>query len=258
MRRYYVNLTALLVLLLIEVNSLCATISTPYGNQIEAVIFDCDGVLVDTEYLKFLAWQEALAAENIAFTIEEYMPLVGHSSKNILLMLEKLKKMEISEEIIEVKNARYRVLQKQGVPPIEEMIAFAKYFAKEKKNLGIQLGLASSASTEEILQNLEQIGLEDAFDLIISGSDDLDSYVDHEGKNKPKPYIYMEAAKRLKVSPFKCLVFEDTTAGIEAATGAGMIAIAVPNQFTVGQDFSKATKVIQTYQDLPLKQIFKD
>jgi beta-phosphoglucomutase-like phosphatase (HAD superfamily) len=138
------------------------------------------------------------------------------------------------------------------------MIAFAKYFVEEKKNLGIKLGLASSASREEILQNLEQIGLEDAFDLIISGSDDLDSYVDHEGKNKPKPYIYMEAAKRLKVSPFKCLVFEDTTAGIEAATGAGMIAIAVPNQFTVGQDFSKATKVIQTYQDLPLKQIFKD
>lgn len=68
----------------------------------------------------------------------------------------------------------------------------------------------------------------------------------------------MEAAKRLKVSPFKCLVFEDTTAGIEAATGAGMIAIAVPNQFTTSQDFSKAANVIQTYQDLLLKQIFKD
>ena len=139
MRKYYANLKALLVFLLLGVNSLSATISTPYGSQIEAVIFDCDGVLVDTEYLKFLAWQEALAAENITFTIEEYMPLVGHSSKNILLMLEKLKKIQIPEEIIEVKNARYRVLQKQGVPPIKEMIAFAKYFAEEKRNLGIKL-----------------------------------------------------------------------------------------------------------------------
>lgn len=258
MQRYYANLKLFLVFLLIGVCSLSATISTPYGNQIEAVIFDCDGVLVDTEYLKFLAWQEALAGENIAFTIEEYMPLVGHSSKNILLMLKKLKNIEIPEKVIAIKDARYRTLQKQGVPPIKEMIAFAKYFAEEKTNLRIKLGLASSAPTEEILQNLEQIGLEHTFDLIISGSDDLDSYVDHEGKNKPKPYIYMEAAKRLEVTPSKCLVFEDTSAGIEAAACAGMIAIAVPNQFTTEQDFSKAKNVIKTYLDLPLNQIFKD
>lgn len=157
-----------------------------------------------------------------------------------------------------MKNAKYRILQKQGVPPIREMIAFAKYFAENKQNLGIKLGLASSAPTEEILQNLQQIGLENCFDLIISGSDDLDSYSDAQGKNKPKPYIYIEAAKRLDVSPSNCLVFEDTTAGIEAATSAGMLAIAVPNQFTVDQDFSKATQVIHSYDDLPLKEIHKD
>lgn len=258
MRRASLSFKLLLISLLITSYSLAATISTPYGSQIEAVIFDCDGVLVNTEYLKFLAWQEALAAEKIPFTIEEYMPLIGHSSKNILFMLNKLKGIEIPAEIIPIKNARYRVLQKQGVPPIKEMVAFAKYLAGEKKQLGIKLGLASSASTAEILQNIEQIGLEEAFDLIISGSSDLDSYQDPEGKNKPKPYIYLEAAKRLNISSAKCVVFEDTAAGIEAATGAGMIAIAVPNQFTVGQDFSKATAIIQTYQDLPIHQIFKD
>ncbi len=193
------------------------------------MIFDCDGVLVDTEYLKFLAWQDALASENIPFTIEEYAPVVGHSSKNILLMIEKLKNIEIPEEVIELKNAKYRVLQKQGVPPIREMIAFANYFAENKRNLEIKLGLASSAPTEEILQNLQQIGLENCFDLIISGSDDLDNYTDAQGKNKPKPYIYIEAAKRLDVPASKCLVFEDTTAGIEAAASAGMIPVAVPN-----------------------------
>lgn len=258
MENYYANLKLFLLFLTIVGNSLSATISTPYGNKIEAVIFDCDGVLVDTEYLKFLAWQEALASENIPFTIEEYMPVVGHSSKNILLMLKELKNIDIPEKVIELKNARYRILQKQGVPPINEMIAFAKHLAEEKLNLGIKLGLASSAPTEEILQNLKQINLESCFDLIISGSDDLDSYIDAEGKNKPKPYIYLEAAKRLDVSPSKCLVFEDTTAGIEAAADAGMIAIAVPNSFTVNQDFSKATKVIHCYKNLPLKEIFKD
>lgn len=227
-----------------------AAILAPDGDTIEAVIFDCDGVLVDTEYLKFLAWQEALASKNIPFTIEEYQPVIGHSSKNILLMLEKMKNIDIPEEVIKMKNGRYHALQQQGIPPIAEMIAFAKRCAEEKLKLGIKLGLASSAPSEEIIRNLEQIGLEKCFDLIISGSDDLNSYSDEEGKNKPKPYIYMEAAKRLSVSPSKCVVFEDTTAGIEAAANAGMIAIAIPNRFTAGQDFSKARRVIHSYQEL--------
>lgn len=233
---------------------LSATIA-PYGAEIEAVIFDCDGVLVDTEYFKFLAWQEALAHNNISFTIDEYKPLVGHSSKNILQMIRQ-QKGDISEDVIGLKNAKYRILQKQGVLPIQEMVAFAKALSEGRKTLGIKLGLASSAPQEEILLNLQQIGLENAFDLIISGSDDLEEYEDAEGKNKPKPYIYIEAAKRLQINPSKCLVFEDTMAGVVAAASAGMIAIAVPNQFTMQQDFSNATKVIASYADLPIKEIF--
>jgi beta-phosphoglucomutase len=257
MAKCYANIKLFFIFILTGGFSLSASISTPYGPEFEAVIFDCDGVLVDTEYLKFLAWQEALASVNIDFSIEEYMPLIGHSSKNILLMLKKLKVMDIPEAVIELKNIKYHTLQKQGVPPIHEMITFAKRLSEEKKSLGIKVGLASSAPKEEILQNLQQVGLENAFDVIISGSDDLDSYVDKEGKNKPKPYIYIEAAKQLNIPPSKCLVFEDTTAGIEAAAAAGMVVIAVPNQFTLQQDFSKATKVICSYTDLPVKEIFK-
>ncbi len=224
-------------------------------SEFEAVIFDCDGVLVDTEYLKFLAWKEALAEENITFAIEEYMPLVGHSSKNILSMLRKLKNLEIPEKVIEKRNSHYRLLQQEGVPPIQEMIDFARRLSKGKEKLGIKLGLASSAPMEEILHNLRQIGLDNAFDLVISGTDDLGSYSDAEGKNKPKPYIYIEAAKRLAIDPSKCLVFEDTNAGVEAAAGAGMIAIGVPNRFTIHQDFSKATQVISSNSQI--QEIFK-
>ncbi|MCE5295158.1 MAG: HAD family phosphatase [Chlamydiales bacterium] len=247
------QLAQLLIGIFLVLPPLSATLSTPYSNQIEAVIFDCDGVLVDTEYLKFLAWKEALAAEHIDYTIEEYMPMVGHSSKNILAMICKLKGAEIPEQVIDQKNGIYQSLQKKGVPPLLEMIAFAKRISDTRHEHKIKVGLASSASQEEILQNLTQIGLENAFDLIISGHDDLDDYVDAEGKNKPKPYIYIEAAKRLHVSPDKCLVFEDTTAGIEAAYSTGMIAIGVPNQFTLNQDFSKATDVIDNISLLALK-----
>lgn len=235
------------------------TLSSLYAAhpEIDAAIFDCDGVLVDTEHLKFLAWQTALASKNISFSIEEYMPLVGHSSLNILRMIGKLKNISIAEEVIGLQNAEYRLLQKQGVPPIAQMVTFVQKLSQERKRLGIKLGLVSSASKEEILQNLKQIGLENSFDLIISGTDDLKGYSDKEGTNKPKPYIYIEASKRLKVSPPRCLVFEDTTAGIEAAAGAGMIAIAVPNQLTLQQDFSKASKVIPSCLELSLEEILK-
>lgn len=257
MVKIHINLKLLLLFLLTIVTHLFTSISNAYDYKIEAVIFDCDGVLVDTEYLKFVAWKEALASENIDFSIEEYKPLVGLDSKNILRRLKEIKHMDISEKVIELKNSKYRVLQKEGVPPISEMVAFVKYLAEEKKRLGIKVGLASSAPRKEIFQNLQQIGLENYFDLVISGSNDLDDYVDQEGKNKPKPYIYIEAAKRLNIPPTKCLVFEDTSSGVEAASSAGMTVIAVPNQFTSQQNFSKATKVIWSFANISLEDFLK-
>ncbi len=253
MKRYYSTLQLFFIFVLIGITPLPASISTPYASEIDAVIFDCDGVLVDTEYLKFLSWQKALLSENIDFVIEEYMPLVGHSSQNILIMLKELKGIDIPETVIELKYAHYRVLQKQGVPPIQEMVAFARSLTEKKKELRIKVGLASSAPTEEILRNLQQIGLENAFDFIISGSDDLNSYVDDRGTNKPMPYIYLEAAKQLNVLPSKCLVFKDTNAGVEAAASAGMIVVAVPNQCTFQQDFSRAITIIESHADLKIE-----
>lgn len=132
------------------------------------------------------------------------------------------------------------------------MVELARYLSQNKNILGIKLGLASSASRNEIFFNLKQIGLEQVFDIIISGVDDLNSYVDLEGKNKPKPFIYLEASKRLNISPERCIVFEDTAAGIEAASKAGMITIAVPNWITKKQDFSKANRIIYSISELSI------
>jgi HAD superfamily hydrolase (TIGR01509 family) len=239
----------------------CGTISlfasAHLYQKARVVIFDCDGVLVDTENLKFLAWQEALANYNVDFSIEEYMPLVGHSSKNILTMIEQSKQLKLPAQVIDLKNDKYKALQKQGVQAIQSMVDFARTLSENKERLALKLGLASSAPKEEILINLQQIGLDHAFELVISGSDDLQDYIDEEGKNKPKPYIYIEAAKQLNISPELCLVFEDTSAGVEAAVDSGMAVIGVPNQFTINQDFSKASAVLHSYEELPSIEIFQ-
>ena len=232
---------------------LFGSISTPFANEIKAVIFDCDGVLVDTEYLKFLAWQQALASVDIDLFIEEYKMVTGHSSKKIHEMLQEIKSLAIPQEVIHLRRVKYQELQAQGVPPIKETIEFARHLSQNRDILGIKLGVASSAPMNEILLNLKHIGLEREFDLIISGSDDLGSYTDGDGKNKPKPYIYLEISKRLNISPEHCLVFEDTEAGIAAATAAGMIAIAIPNWMTKEQNFSKANKVINSISESPVE-----
>ena len=210
------------------------------------------GTIVDTEYLKFLAWQKALASVDIELSVEEYKLVAGHSSKKIHEMLEGIKSLDIPEEVIHLRRVKYQALQAEGVPPIHETIEFARHLSQNKNFLGIKLGIASSAPRNEILLNLKHIGLEHEFDLIISGSDDLEDYTDNDGKNKPKPYIYLEASKRLHISPEHCLVFEDTEAGIEAATNAGMIAVAIPNWITKEQDFSKANKVINSISESPI------
>jgi HAD superfamily hydrolase (TIGR01509 family) len=220
--------------------------------EIKAVIFDCDGVLVDTEQLKFDAWREALKPYGVEFALQDYMPMVGHSSKAILAMIESLKGVKLPAALIGEKDTHYRRLQAQGVPPLQPAIDHARKISEQGQ---MKLGLASSAPRAEILVNLKQIGLDDAFDVIVSGSDDLSAYHDPSGTNKPKPYIYLEIAKRLEVDPAACIVYEDTSAGIEAAAGAGMVAIAVPNRFTVDHDFSRASAILPDGMGLGLAQL---
>ena len=91
------------------------------------------------------------------------------------------------------------------------------------------MGLASASPKDEILLNLQQHQIEHLFDVIISGKDDLSEYNDPEGVNKPKPYIYLHAAKLLDISPQQCVVIEDSRSGVTAGVDAGCFVIAVPN-----------------------------
>ncbi len=220
-----------------------------------SIIFDCDGVLVDTEHLKFLAWQEAFKQYEIAFEQKEYLPLVGYSSKHIFDSLIQQKNVTLPENFIDQKDTIYQKLQHTGVPKFTGAIRFVQELAVKKRALGIVLGLASSAGREEIMANLKQIGLDTVFDVVVSGHDDLAEYPDPTGTNKPKPYIYKKTAQLLGVWPSRCIVFEDTNAGIVAAVSAGMIAIAVPNAYTRTHDFSLATQILDSFDAISVDNV---
>lgn len=219
-------------------------------SEIEAIIFDLDGTLVDTEPLHYIAWKEAFASQNIDFSFEDNCLLVGNCSAKRFELLKTLKGVQNPQEILKIKREKYKQLREKGIKPIQGIVETVKKLSTRKDEFKIKLAVASAAPKTEIIESLKSVGLENCFDEIVSGSTDLSDYVDSEGINKPKPYVYLETAKRLKVSCNKCLVFEDTNAGIEAATKAGMIAIAVPNEYTLKQDFSKANKIISSIKEV--------
>lgn len=226
--------------------------------MIKAIIFDCDGTLVDSEQSHHLSWQYALSKWDIPLAEADYYPYVGKTGSTISRSFCKQFQLESSETLLKDKKVIYDdLLKNRNVPSIERTLRFVRHLITRKKELGLKLGVASAAPKEEILLNLNFLGITEAFDVIVSGKDDLSGYSDPEGVNKPKPYVYLHAAQLLEVEPQECIAFEDSTSGVIAANHAGMFTVAVPNRFTKLHDFSLAHLIIAQDQEIVLEELLQ-
>jgi beta-phosphoglucomutase len=225
--------------------------------DIRAVIFDCDGTLVDSEHAHFTSWQYALQYHGGELSLEEYYGYIGKPVSVIAEILAKKVGKDCAAEILSGKRTHYYSLIKEGHPPIQHTMDFLHHLAKEKDRLGLKLGLASAAPKRNILLNLRHHGIEHLFDVILSGQDDLTDYVDAEGVNKPKPYIYLLAAKMLNLAPAECVVIEDSHGGVTAGKSAGCVTIAVPNEFTQYQDLSHAHLVVDSFSPMTVQEFLE-
>jgi beta-phosphoglucomutase len=225
--------------------------------RIKAILFDCDGTIVDSEYAHFLAWKYALQQQNGDLVLKQYYDHVGKSAEtNARLFAGQLQK-DCAEQILRDKLTYYHALQQKGIPPIRATVAFLHRLAEEKERLGLKLGVASAVAKEEIMVHLHHLSIANFFDLILSGCEDLHEYNDPEGVNKPKPYIYLQAAKMLGLQPSECAVIEDSRMGVEAGASAGCVTIAVPNAYSRTQDLSRAHFRIESFADISPQQFFQ-
>lgn len=223
----------------------------------KAIIFDCDGTLVDSEIKHFTAWKNALKKHNVSFSIEEYSHYVGHPSEKTSQMLANKIGKNCASELKADKRAFYRSILADGISPVEDTFAFLHRLVNEQNKLGYKLAVASGAPREEIAIYLRHLKIEHLFDVILSGKDDLTHYNDPEGVNKPKPYIYLEVAKQLGVAPEDCIAIEDSNAGVIASAKAGCITVAIPTIFSCNQDFSLAHLVLSSLKDYSPSQFLK-
>jgi len=204
-----------------------------------AIVFDMDGVLVDSEPMGIVAMREVLARYGRGYTDEENEEFVGRTtleSFRILRARHRLTESEadLARQFTELKVGMLRAdpHPMPGVPDVCHRLGAAGY----------RLALASSAAPEEIAAVVEALGLGARLETWVSAAD--------VARGKPAPDIFLEAAGRLGAAPARTLVIEDSLNGLRAAKAAGMACLVVPNAFTRHQDLSAADLRITSLTEL--------
>jgi beta-phosphoglucomutase len=188
-------------------------------NNVQACIFDLDGVIVDTAKYHYLAWKRLAKELGFDFTLEDNERLKGVSrmdSLNILLSIGGIELCEEEKETLANKKNLWYVDYISKLSEDEILTGVLDFFEILKENnIKIALGSASKNSML-ILKNLKLV---EYFDAIVDGN--------KVSKAKPDPEVFLRAAEELSINPKNCVVFEDSEAGIEAALNAGMKTIGI-------------------------------
>jgi HAD superfamily hydrolase (TIGR01509 family) len=181
-----------------------------------AYLFDCDGTIADSMPLHYIAWKKALGEWGCAFDESLFYEWGGKPVHEIISTLNQMRGLAMPVALVaERKEALYyeQLPNLTAVPEVLEQIE-AQYGL-------IPMAVVSGSSRESVLNSLSALGLLDKFVTIV-GAEDYE-------RSKPAPDAYLVAAERLGMAPEDCLVFEDTTLGIQAATSAGMASVLVPS-----------------------------
>jgi HAD superfamily hydrolase (TIGR01509 family) len=191
---------------------------------IRAVIFDMDGVIVDSEPYSMQALIEVLREHGIDPTPEDLHRSYGRTIREDFAHY--FRKYEVTADLdaaIVHKHARYCQLASGLLKPFPGVMALVERLRRS----GYRLGLASSGSQAKVAFGMDALSINGIFDTIVTGDDVTFS--------KPDPQIYLLAARRLGVEPAACVAIEDAPAGVQAAKGAGMRCIAVTNSVARAQ-----------------------
>ena len=181
-----------------------------------AYLFDCDGTIVDSMPLHYIAWKRALDEWKCEFDEETFYAWGGKPPVQIIAELNQRNNLEMPVASLAERKENLYYEQLPNLIPVPEVLEII-----EAAHGRIPFAVVSGSTRESIIKSLSVVGLIDHFPVIV-GSEDYEC-------SKPAPDVFLAGALRLGVSPEKCLVFEDAPIGIEGAIAAGMSAVRIPN-----------------------------
>lgn len=209
--------------------------------MIKAVIFDFDGLIIDTESVWFEVFHDIAKQDfQIELNIRDFALAVGTSTDPYYELIEKqlgysIDRLAFGQKAY--KEFQNRVASIQPRDGVKEYISYAS-------NNGFKIGLATSSSYQWVLGYLEKFELVSYFDTILTS--------DMVGTKKPDPKVYLEALKALEALPKEAIAFEDSLNGLKAAVSAGIATVLVPNGLTKYTDFPSDSIKITSMADIEL------
>ncbi|MCX7741635.1 MAG: HAD-IA family hydrolase [Meiothermus sp.] len=217
----------------------------PRGMQ--ALIFDLDGTILDTESSEFRSWQEVYRDYGAELSLDYWLPFVGNNSLPFdpVGHLETLLGTSLDREEIEARVERRRDELNRELKPLPGVLEYIE----AARAMGLGLALASSSSRAWVEEHLRRLGLLSAFQVICTKED--------VPLTKPDPALFLRAAEALGVQPRQALAIEDSLNGVRAARAAGAFTVAVPNAITRHLDLSEADLVLSRLDDLPLWELVR-
>jgi HAD superfamily hydrolase (TIGR01509 family) len=206
---------------------------------ITTVICDLDGLLADTERLHCRAYQDALLRHGALLSDSEYADHWVRAGKGIADWVN-VRGLALDPLALRAyKSERYLELLAASLRPMEGALELLQTLHGKKT-----LALASSSYRDAVDAVLQRLDIGRYFQAIVSGVD--------VARVKPAPDIFLAAAQAVGASPSQCVVLEDAEKGVLAAHDAGMACIAVPNEHTRSHDFSKATRICASLNEITL------
>ncbi|MEO8355873.1 MAG: HAD family hydrolase [Chloroflexota bacterium] len=216
--------------------------------MIKALIFDFDGLILDTESPEFHSWQNIYREHGFEFPHEKWGTIIGgsgHSSFDAAEHLSLLSQGRLDSDSLRGRNrleSNSLILAQKPLPGVMD-------YLRDAKRLGLKLAIASSSEHAWVDSHAKRVGVFDYFDHVIA-RDDVPP-----GRIKPNPDLFLLALSRLKVPKEAAIIFEDSPNGVKAAHRAGIFVVAVPNQATSALAFEGADLILNSLSELTLSQL---
>ena len=212
-----------------------------------AILFDFDGLILDTETSEYETVADSFADHGLELTRDEWVKIIGTADHpHWTEMLEEAlgRPLDDREAVLETRRARHhaRISREELRPGVIEL-------ATEATTAGLGVAIASSSPLDWVTGHLQRFAVDHLFPVKATRDD-----VGKE-RTKPHPDLFLLAAERLAVDPADCVVLEDSEPGVHAANAAGCVTVAVPAGMTAGRPFPHADLVVDSAAELDLARL---